>query len=166
MTVEAAPMAEPIPRERRSFEFTRLIRAMGYVAVVFALASTASTFFILMGLTPIAPTPDIVFAAMVINGGLVGFLILIVAWEVVNLVLANRRGRAAARLHIRIVFLFSFISAAPAVLLAITASFSLERGLDNWFSTRTRAIVDNSLSIAQAYAEQQAIQLRTDMLAM
>ena len=169
MTVEAAPFSEPLPEERRgrrAFEFTRLLRAAGYVAVALALASVSLTFFILMGLTPIAPTPTVVYTAMLVNGALVGFLILVVAWEVVSLVLANRRGRAAARLHIRIVALFSLVSAAPAVLLAVTASFSLDRGLDNWFSTRTRAIVDSSLSIAQAYAEQQSIQIRDDVVAI
>jgi two-component system nitrogen regulation sensor histidine kinase NtrY len=169
MTAEASPLSDPLPdtgAATRSFEFTRLIRASGYVAVVMALATAAATFFILMGLTTIAPTPDVVFIAMLANGGLVVFLILVIAWEIVSLVLANRRGRAAARLHIRIVVLFSLVATAPAVLLAVAASFSLDRGLDNWFSTRTRAIVDNSLSIAQAYAEQQTVQLRVDALAV
>ena len=169
MTAEATPLAEQLPGRDampRRFDFSRLIRASGYVAVVLSLAVAAGTFFILMGLTPIAPTPSVVVIAMVANGGLVSFLLLVVAWEVTSLVLANRRGRAAARLHIRIVALFSLIAAAPAVLLAIAASFSLDRGLDNWFSTRTQAIVDNSLSIAQAYAEQQATQLRMDTLAV
>jgi two-component system, NtrC family, nitrogen regulation sensor histidine kinase NtrY len=169
MTAEAAPLADPLANDsegRSAFEFTRLIRASGYVAVVLALATAGGTFFILMGLTPIAPTPGVVFTAMVANGAIVLYLLLVVAWEVVSLFVANRRGRAAARLHIRIVVLFSLVSAAPAVLLAVAASFSLDRGLDNWFSTRTRAIVDNSLSIAQAYAEQQAIQLRIDTSAV
>jgi two-component system nitrogen regulation sensor histidine kinase NtrY len=169
MTAEAAPMAEPLasePQVRRSFEFSRLVRASGYVAVLLSLATAAATFFILMGLTPIAPSPNVVFVALVINSALVAFLLFVIVWEGVSLVLANRRGQAAARLHIRIVALFSLVAAAPAVLLAIAASVSLDRGLDNWFSVRTRAIVDNSLSIAQAYAEQQSIQLRIDTLAV
>ncbi|MEJ0012838.1 MAG: PAS domain-containing sensor histidine kinase [Bauldia sp.] len=161
----AEPIAEDAPGSR-AFTLSRLIRASGYVAVVLALATTAGSFFVLMGLTPIAPSPNVVFAALLANGILVAFLIFVIAWEVVSLVIANRRGRAAARLHIRIVALFSLIAAAPAVLLAIAASVSLDRGLDNWFSVRTRAIVENSLSIAQAYAEQQSIQLRFDALAV
>ncbi|HVZ14464.1 MAG TPA: PAS domain-containing sensor histidine kinase [Bauldia sp.] len=162
-------MAEPIPeggKARKSFDFTRLIRASGYVAVIAALGTVGTTFFVLMGLTPIAPTPDVVFAAMLANGALVAFLIFVIAWELVSLAVADRRGRAAARLHIRIVALFSLVATAPAVLLAVSASFSLDHGLDNWFSTRTRAIVDNSLSIAQAYAGQQTVQLRIDTLAV
>jgi two-component system nitrogen regulation sensor histidine kinase NtrY len=164
MTVESVPVAEPVadvaPRGR--FDFSRLVRALGYVAVALSVAAAAATFLLLMGLTPIAPTPDIVLTGMIVNGALVAFLILVVAWEVGSLLLARRRGRAAARLHIRIVALFSIIAAGPAVLLALIAGFTLDRGLDNWFSTRTRAIVDNSLSIAQAYAEQQAVLLRAD----
>ena len=41
-------MAEPIPEEettRKSFDFTRLIRASGYVAVVAALGTVGATFF-------------------------------------------------------------------------------------------------------------------------
>jgi two-component system nitrogen regulation sensor histidine kinase NtrY len=169
MTVEAAPMAEPMtagPVSPRRFEFGKLVRASGYVAVVMSLATAATTFFILMGLTPIAPAERVVFVALLINSALVGFLLFVIVWEVVSLIIANRRGRAAARLHIRIVALFSLVAAAPAVLLAVAASVSLDRGLDNWFSVRTRAIVENSLSIAQAYAEQQSVQLRIDTIAI
>ncbi|MEX2318715.1 MAG: PAS domain-containing sensor histidine kinase, partial [Bauldia sp.] len=158
-------MAEVAPERSSGFDYSRLIRALGYVLVVLAIAAAGGTFFILTGLTAVNPTPDVVYAAMIINGGLVGALMLVVIWEVVSLVIASRRGRAAARLHIRIVVAFSLVAAAPAVILALAASFSLDRGLDNWFSTRTRAIVDNSLSIAQAYAEQQALLLRADILA-
>ena len=153
------------PRAIRGFGFSRLVRAAGYVVVLLALASAAGTFLILIGLTPIAPTPNVVLAAMVVNGVLVGFLIVVIAWVVGSLVIARSRGQAGASLHIRIVVLFSLVAAVPAALLAVTASITLDRGLDNWFSTRTRAIVDTSLSVAQAFAEQQALLLRADMLA-
>jgi two-component system nitrogen regulation sensor histidine kinase NtrY len=168
MTVESVPLAQPASGDESEprFEFSRLVRAMGFVAVLLSLACAATTFFVLMGLTSIEPTPRIVFIAMSVNGGLVAFLILVVAWELIRLLVARWRGQAAAGLHVRIVIMFSFIAAAPAVLLALTASVSLDRGLDNWFSTRTQAIVDNSLSIAQAYAEQQAAQLRIDVSAV
>ncbi len=151
---------------KRKFEFSRLVRAAGYVAVALALTVSAVTFFILMGLTPIAPTQDVVILAMSVNGGLVAFLVFVVGWEVGNLLLARRRGRAAARLHIRIVALFSVVAITPAILVAIVASITLDRGLDNWFSTRTRSIIDTSQSIARAYVDQQAQIMRTDILAL
>jgi two-component system nitrogen regulation sensor histidine kinase NtrY len=50
---------------------------------------------------------------------------------------------AGAQLHIRIVSLFSVIAIVPAILLAVFASVSLDRGLDHWFSSRTKSIIKN-----------------------
>jgi two-component system nitrogen regulation sensor histidine kinase NtrY len=170
MTTETSSLIDPAEgspaRAARRFEWARWIRASGYLAVALALASAASTFLVLVGLTPIAPTPDVVLIAMLVNGGLISFLILVTAWEVVSLVRARLKGRAGSGLHIRIVALFSLIAASPAALLAVTASITLDRGLDNWFSERTRAIVDNTLSLAQAFAEEQAQLLRSDLLSV
>ncbi len=141
----------------------RAIRGIGLVGVLLSLISASVTYFVLTGLTQIEPGPDVVYVAMLVNGGLVVILALIVAWEAGNLVVARRRGKAASRLHIRIVLLVSLLAAAPALILTITASTTLDRGLDNWFSVRTQAIVNNSLSIAQAYAGQQAELLRANM---
>ena len=170
MTVEsppiaAAPSERTIP-SRRGLEVARIVRATGYVMVVAALTTACATFLILMGLTPIQPTQDVVIAAMVVNGLLVALLIFLVGWEITMLVLARRRGRAAARLHIRIVGLFSVVAVTPAILVAIIASVTLDRGLDNWFSTRTRAIVQNSAQIAQAYVDEQVQSLHSDLLAL
>ncbi len=168
MTANSPSLTGPVTDEARGargFQFSRLVRASGYVAVLLALGAAAGTFLVLMGLTPIAPTPDVVFTAMVVNGALVAFLVLVIAWVVGSLLVARSRGQAGASLHIRIVGLFSLVAVLPAALLAVTASITLDRGLDNWFSTRTRAIVDNSLSLAQAFAQQQAVLLRADILA-
>ena len=168
MTADSSSLTGPVTDEsrgERGFQFSGLVRASGYVAVALALAAAAGTFLVLMGLTPIAPTPDVVFTAMVVNGALVAFLVMVIAWVVGSLVVARSRGQAGAALHIRIVALFSLVAVLPAALLAVTASITLDRGLDNWFSTRTRAIIDNSLSLAQAFAEQQAVLLRADILA-
>ena len=167
MTADSSSLAGPISdnsRGARGFQFSRLVRASGYIAVLLSLASAAGTFLVLIGLTPIAPTPKVVFTAMVVNGALVAFLVLVIAWVVGSLVVARSRGQAGASLHIRIVGLFSLVAVLPAALLAVTASITLDRGLDNWFSTRTRTIVDSSLSLAQAFAEQQAVLLRADIL--
>jgi two-component system nitrogen regulation sensor histidine kinase NtrY len=160
--VDSPALSGAAPAEARGLKFSRLIRASGYVLVLFALASAAATFLILMGLTPIAPTPDVVVTAMLVNGALVFFLFLVIAWVLGSLIIAGKRGEGGARLHMRVVGLFSLIAAVPAALLAVTAGVTLDRGLDNWFSTRTQAIVDNSLSLAQAFAEQQAQLLQAD----
>jgi two-component system nitrogen regulation sensor histidine kinase NtrY len=155
------PAASQRPSRRRL-----TIRGAGYVTVLFALTSACASFFVLMGLTPIEPTDSVVFWALAINGFLTFLLVAETGVEVWMLIRARRRGRAAARLHIRIVLLFSIVAVVPAVIMAIVASITLNRGLDHWFSERTRAIVDTSLSIAQAYAEEHAKTLRVDILGL
>jgi two-component system, NtrC family, nitrogen regulation sensor histidine kinase NtrY len=164
-TLESAPSGASGSRSK-TFSFSKLVRASGYVAVVLAMTTAVGTFFVLMGQTPIEPTQENVISAMAVNGVLVVFLLFVVGWEVGNLLLARRRGRAAARLHIRIVALLSFVAAAPAILVAVVASITLDRGLDNWFSSRTKSIIETSQVVARAYGDQQTQIIRTDLLAL
>jgi hypothetical protein len=128
--------------------------------------TSVASFLILTGQTAIEPTPPVVRAAGLINGLIVFLLIGIVAYEASGLWVARRRGRAAARLHIRIVLLFSFIAALPAILMVIIASVTLNKGLDRWFSTRTEAIIDTSRAVAQAYVAEHSRMLGLDLLAI
>ena len=162
MTVDTPTLLNP-GVNRRAFEFSRIVRTVGYVAVVMALATAGATFFILMGLTPIAPTEAVILTVLILNGGLAVVLIAVIGWEIGSLVLARQRGRAAARLHIQVVGLFSIVAATPAILIAVVASVTLDRGLDNWFSTNTRAIVENSANIATAFVDSQAQSLDTEI---
>ena len=57
------------------------------------------------------------------------------------MVQARRRGLAAARLHVRIVGLFSVIAAVPAILVAVVASVTLDRGLDRLISAPIKSVI-------------------------
>ena len=95
------------------------------------------------------------------------FLLLgVIAREVWLVVQARRRGRAAARLHVRIVGLFAVIAAVPAILVAVVASVTLDRGLDRLFSTRTKAVIENSMIVANAYLREHAQTIRGEIMAM
>ena len=92
MTAESSSLTGPVTddtRSARGFQFSRLVRASGYVAVLLALAAAAGSFLVLIGLTPIAPTPNVVLTAMVVNGSLIAFLIVVIAWVVGSLVVAR-----------------------------------------------------------------------------
>ena len=54
--------------------------------------------------------------------------------------------------------MFALVAAIPAILVAIVASITLDIGLDRWFEIRTKAIVSSSLSIAEAYVQENAPQ--------
>src|SRR5262245_7479724 len=141
-------------------------RAMGLAAVALALLSALLTFVVLAGLTPIAPTHEVVVSLLLANAITVSLLVLVIAREVWGVVQARRRGRAAARLHVRIVALFSIIAAVPAVLVAVVASVTLDRGLDRLFSQQTQSMIENSLVVADAYVREHAQFARADAIAI
>ncbi len=141
-------------------------RLLGPLAVGLALLSAFATFIVLADLTPLAPTHDVVVALLLANAVTVLLLLTIIVREVWQVMQARRSGRAGARLHVRIVGLFSIIAAAPAILVAIVASVTLDRGLDRLFSTRTRAAIENSLIVAEAYLHDHAQIVRSDIMVM
>ena len=83
-----------------------------------ALLSAFLTFVVLSGLTPIEPTRHVVYSFLLINAATILLLVGIIVREVWQVIQARRRGRAAARLHVQIVSLFSVIAVLPAVLVA------------------------------------------------
>jgi two-component system nitrogen regulation sensor histidine kinase NtrY len=164
MTVEQAASAETA----LAAPATRLgdTRVLGPIAVSLALLSAFVTFIVLADLTPLLPTHNVVVTLLLANAATVLLLLGVIAREVWQVVQARRSGRAGAKLHVRIVGLFSIIAAAPAILVAIVASVTLDRGLDRLFSTRTRAAIENSLIVAEAYLHDHAEIVRSDILVM
>jgi two-component system nitrogen regulation sensor histidine kinase NtrY len=143
-----------------------LRRWLGPFAVGLALLSTFLTFVVLTGLTRIEPTPRVVVSFLAINSATILLLVGIIIREVWLVVQARRRGRAAARLHVQIVSLFSVIAVLPAVVVAIVANITIDRGFDRLFSGPTREVIQNSLSIARAYTQEHAQLIRGDILGM
>ncbi len=143
-----------------------LTRAIGFITAIAALVCGGISFVILTGLTPIVPTNNVIGAAVMVNGVLISVLAFLIVREVYRLIQSRRRGRAAARLHIRIIGLFALVAAVPAILVAIVAGITLDRGLDRWFEVRTRTIVDSSVEVAQAYVTESYRGLQGSTLSM
>jgi two-component system nitrogen regulation sensor histidine kinase NtrY len=151
----------PVRGERRRF-----MLVPGILAVVGALVTGAISFVVLMGLTPIAPTDRVVTIASTANGLFVLLLCTLIGREVLRMTRARRHGKAASRLHVRIVVLFAIVAALPALLVAVVAGITLDLGLDRWFEIRTRTIVDSSISVAKAYVNENARNLQGSTMSM
>ena len=161
MTPMATDEAGTIAHDRRaSFALPGLILAGG------ALISAILSLIVLLGLTPIPPTTNVVIASAAVNSLFVIGLAILIGREIARLLKARRRGRAAARLHVRIVVLFSIVAITPAILVAIFASVTLNVGLDRWFSLRTQSIVSSSMAVAQAYMMENASYLQGQTVSM
>lgn len=141
-------------------------RWLGPIAVGIALFSALLTFVVLAGFTRIVPTHQVVVGFLLANALAALFLVAVIGREVWMIIQARRRGRAAAQLHVSIVGLFSVIAAVPAILVAIVASITLDRGLDRIFNIRTRAVIENSLAVSEAYLREHAQATRNDIFAI
>ncbi|QRG05479.1 PAS domain-containing sensor histidine kinase [Xanthobacter dioxanivorans] len=141
-------------------------RLFAPVVVVLSLALAVATFLILMGLTSIVPTPQVVAGVLSASGVAVLILLAIIGLEVWRILRARARGRAASRLHVRIIALFAGVAVVPAIVVAVVASLTLDRSLDRYFSTRTQEIVGSAASVAQTYVREHALSIRGDALAM
>jgi two-component system nitrogen regulation sensor histidine kinase NtrY len=159
--LESVTTSPPFPRPPRTWA-----NWFAPSAVLLALISALVTFLILTGLTPVVPTHEVVVSVLLINAGVAVVLLGVLAWEFVGLMRARRRGRAAARLHVRIALLFGVVAVVPAILVAVIASITLDRGLDRWFSDRTRGMLGNAVNIAQAYVRDYSLSTRNDLVGM
>jgi two-component system, NtrC family, nitrogen regulation sensor histidine kinase NtrY len=154
---------DPSLAEPKGWSLRRLLVPF---AVGLALLSAFLTFVVLTGLSSIEPTREVVTSFLLINGATILLLVGIIVREVWQVVQARRRGRAAARLHVQIVGLFSVIAVLPAVLVAIVANVTIDRGLDRVFSGPIREVIQNSLIVANAYLHEHAQLIRGDILGM
>ncbi len=138
----------------------------GLGVVLLSLMSALVSYMILTGLTAIAPRNEYVWTALAVNAVLILTMFCTIAWQALGLRRAWKQRIPGARLHTRIVALFTLIAALPAVLLAVAATTTFSRSLDGWFSGRTRAIVENSYDVARAYVDEHSQIIRTDIVNM
>src|ERR1700744_2961918 len=129
-------------------------RLIGAIVLFIALLSATATFLVMAGLTPIVPV-DSVVKELLLGNVITGLLLLaMIGREVWLVIQARRRGRAGSRLPVQIVGPFAGLAAVPTVLVAGVASTTLDRGLDRFFSTRPRSMVEQSLIVADAYVSE------------
>lgn len=138
----------------------------GFAVVVLSIVSALASYLILTGLTPITPRNSLVWTVLAINVSLIAAMLAVIIYQSLGLRRAWKEHVPGARLHTRIVLLFSVIAALPAMLLAIAATTTFSRAIDGNFSQRMRAIVENSNEVAREYVSEHAKLIRNDIANM
>ncbi len=133
----------------------QFLSRFGPVVVSFAVLLSIGTVLVFADYTPIMPTNEVVLGLFVGNLVIILILLGLIVTEVWRLVAARRKQAAGARLHIRIVTLFSMIAAAPAILIAVVGSITLERSLNPAFMQDVRGFVYNTAEAARLFRESQ-----------
>ena len=140
------------------------LRSIGLIVVLLSVFVSSGSFLIMTGATDIEPTPEVWTIIWVVNGLLVLTVIALVLTEAVLLVQARLRRQAGAGMQVRMVAMFAMVAAIPALLVAVVAMISLNQGLDQWFSERTRSMVESSRLVARSYMLEHAQVLRDDII--
>ncbi|MGH6679261.1 MAG: PAS domain-containing sensor histidine kinase, partial [Bradyrhizobium sp.] len=143
-----------VPQENSGKRSRRLAR-LGPIAVGLAFIVAALSFLIFTGYTPIPPTGSVVLVLLAVNALSILFLTGVVVAEGWALMAARRAQVAGARLHIRIVALFSIIAVVPAILMAAVGSVTLERTLNPAFMHDVRGFIQSTVDAAQLFSEGQ-----------
>jgi two-component system nitrogen regulation sensor histidine kinase NtrY len=78
----------------------------------------------------------------------------------------RRAAGSTARLHVRLVFFFSMVSALPTLLVAGFAAFLFQTGVDFWFSDDSRGLMENANALAQNYYDANQRDVQQETLAM
>lgn len=146
---------------RRGFSGTL---AIGLVITAIFLGSF--TYMTLTGLTPLKPGRGLVITLLLANLAIVLILVALIVWRVIRIIMARVSGAAGSKLHARLVAMFSIVAVMPAIIVAVFAAVTLNRGLDAWFSQRTQVIISNAQTVAEAYLSEHHHVLRGDALAM
>ena len=161
------PSASPAAKASRSLFSQRgrqALRAVGLIVVVLSVLVASGSFLIMTGATGIQPTPEVWTLIWIANGLLVLLVVALVVTEAMLLMQSRFLGQAGSGLQLRMVAMFAVAAAVPAIIVAVVATISLNQGLDQWFSERTKTMVESSRLVARSYMNEHAQVLRDDII--
>ncbi len=151
------------------FDLLRALSRPSLIALVVAIAAILSgivTYANITGRVPYDPTSSGLIVLLLVDLTLGLTLAALIAWRVAKLWTERRSGAVGSRLHFRLVAIFSAIAVVPAILVAFFAAFSLNLGIEAWFSERVQTALANSVSVANAYVDEHRQVIRNDIRAM
>lgn len=143
-----------------------LTNRLGVALTIAALVSGVLTYGALTATSSLGNDPRTIFWLLNIDFVLLLMLCVLIVRRIVDLWTRRRRQIAGSRLHVRLVFIFSIVAAAPAILMTIFSAVFLYFGVQSWFSDRVSTAVNESLAVAQAYLAEHHQVIRADTLAM
>ena len=111
-------------------------------------------------------SPSMVTLLLVVNLVPLMALIMLIARRLAITLTNRRRGLAGAKLHVRLVALFSAVAAVPTLLVVVFASLLFQFGMQFWFSDPVQTVLGNADHVAQAYVEEKKQRILEDIQPM
>ncbi len=144
----------------------RLRHKLVIALVMASVASGIATYAALTRSPFFSSDPTTVMILSLLDLGFLVTLGTIVAQRSFSIWMKRRRNQAGSRLHLRLISIFTLLSVAPALQVALCATVFFYFGVEAWFSSHVRTSLNESLEVAQAYLEEHKQVLRADALAM
>ncbi|HET6306564.1 MAG TPA: PAS domain-containing sensor histidine kinase [Rhodopila sp.] len=131
-----------------------------------ALMVGLATFIILARGSPLGWKPGVGFGLILANLSVLLLLGAVLAGRLTRVWVERRRGSAGARLHVRLVFLFSGVAVAPTIVVACFAVAFFHFGINAWFNDPVRTSLEESLQVARGYLDEHRDNIRAVALEM
>jgi two-component system nitrogen regulation sensor histidine kinase NtrY len=154
-----APL-EAATRPLARYVFTTLYALAALVTLICTLATVGAP-----GSHPVAAPSKAILIILTANLIIILGLATVAGWRVLSLFGPKARD-AAVRLHRRFVILFAVAAMAPAIIIALFFGLVVTQGMENWFSSRVRTVVDNATTVTKAYLAEQEAFIRDRMESM
>ena len=159
--------AAPRPRaRRRTLGDILLGKVVTLLLAAVALVLGLATFAVLSGGVSIALRPNLVFALVLSNLFVLLLLGAALAGRLTRVWVERRRGSAGARLHVRLVLMFSVVAVTPTILVALFATAFFNLGIQSWFNDSVRTVLQESLQASRGYLDEHRNNIRADALGM
>ncbi len=132
------------PETGRQLVMPRTFSWRGLALVLVALAVALFTFLVFSGLTPVPPNNGNVQWLIIANLLMILALLLLVLVEAYRLYRQWRAHAAGAKLHLRIVALFTIVAATPALLMVMVGTITLHRSLNPGYMQDVSTAIQNT----------------------
>lgn len=136
----------------------------GYLAVLAALVIGIYTIYTLAKFDPVQSDSGQLTTLIAVDVLAVIIVGAFVIRQILRLWVERRQKLAGYQLHWRLALLFGGVAALPAVITTAFALFVVDYSLRGWFADRISTAVTDSVQVADAYFEEHASSIRSDVL--
>lgn len=140
-------------------------KKLAVTLIVLAMIAGVATFMALTGDLRFAVEPGEIQLLLLMDFILSLGIMALIMRRLVLLWIERRRGTTGARLHARLVALFTIVALTPTIVVAVFSVIFFEFGLQTWFHDKVKTSVDKSLSVAESYLFEHRQSVMTDALA-
>lgn len=153
------------------FPFASLISAENQNRLVVALMAAGiisgmATYGAMTETPPFGSNSNAVIWLLNINLVILLLLAAVIGNRLVGLWGSRKSGAAGSHLHVRLVYTFSLLAAAPAIIMTLFSAYFFHFGVQTWFSQRIQTAINESRAVAEAYLGEHQQVIRADTLAM